>query len=67
MRIKKKFYLAKGYIIQVLILIICLVISWEIYLYYFIIKDSKEVYDSTFEDTLHKSTKKATESMETIN
>ena len=58
--------LINNYIIKVIILIFCLLFSLEIFVCYFIYRNSKNIYKKIFDETLEKSKNKAKESMETM-
>ena len=58
--------LINNYILKVIILIFCLLLSLEIFVCFFIYKKSKNIYKELFDETLEKSKNKANESMETL-
>ena len=50
--------LNKEYIIKIVTTIFCLVIALEIFIYFFIYKNSNQIFKKMFNDTLDKSEEK---------
>ena len=59
--------LIQNYSIKLIIFILFLVSILEICVFFFIYRNSKNIYNKLFDDTLDKSAKKAKESFESIN